>query len=667
MNRRELLQASAALAASGGLRLPLPLIADEPKPLTPDEAIHKSLTAEVERITKGTPVGTETKAEWEARRPDRQRLFRDMLGLDPLPEKTPLKAAVTGKLERGGVVVEKVHFQSRPGLYVTGNFYRPKEAKGKLPAVLYLCGHSNNGRDGNKTAYQDHPRWFASNGYVCLVVDTLQLGEVAGVHHGTYNLGRWWWHSRGYTPAGVECWNAVRALDYLVTRPEVDPDRLGVTGRSGGGATTVWVAAVDDRVKVAVPVSGMSDLEDYVSGRVINGHCDCMFGYNLDRWEWSTVLALFAPKPLLFANDDADPIFPMAGNRRIVARLRKLYATLGQPDLIDEFVTPGKHDDSPAQKAAAFGFFHKHLKGDAGPVAVPKYEPIDGKLLRVFPEDADLPKDAINATVDEVFVPKAEVKLPADGRDFSAWKAGLMKPLKEKVFHSLPPAAEWKAEKGGDEPDLLGPPPTFWDLLARPKGGVEFPLYYLGKGRKARTTLVVLNPDDDHTQDALFRWAERFPGDTLVVIHTRGGGPNRWTRKNPPNTVERSLALLGQTADSGRVWDVTAALAFVDKHPVRVAGKGAAGVIAAYAALFARSADGKNLIDEVVLIDPPTSHRDGPHFLGVMRVLDIPDALGMLAPNARLTLTGQNANDPAFDRTAALYRLAGAEAKFKRG
>lgn len=665
MNRRELLQASAVLAASG-LRLP----ADEAKPLSPDERIHRYLAAEVGRIGGQHPAGGGAFAAFgtpEMRRSERQRQFRDMLGLDPLPEKTPLKATVTGTLERDGVVIEKLHFQSRPGLYVTGNLYRPKAAAGKLPAVLYVCGHSNQGRDGNKTAYQDHGRWFASNGYVCLVVDTLQLGEVAGKHHGTYNLDRFWWHSRGYTPAGVECWNAVRALDYLITRPEVDPDRLGVTGRSGGGATTVWVAAVDERVKVAVPVSGMSDLESYVTNKVINGHCDCMFGYNLYRWEWSGILALFASKPLLFANDDADPIFPMDGNRRVAARLRAVYRDLGKPELFAEFVTAGKHDDSPAQRAAAFAFFGKHLKGGAEPVTVPKYEPIAGKELRVFPEDADLPKDAINATVDEGFVPAAAVKLPAGARDFPAWKAGLLRQLKDKVFRSFPPATGMgRAESGRDAearlPAAFRPPAGVEYKEVHPEEGVEYPLYLWEKGKRA--TLVVLNPDDDHAKEAAF-WRDRYPADTLLVIYPRGGGPNRWTRKSPPNTVERSLALLGQTVDSGRVWDVVVASSFALGLPVRAVGKRQAAVIAAYASLLAVGRDGDLLIEEVVIIDPPASHRDGPHFLGVQRVLDIPDALGLLAPDVRLTLEGAKAT--AFDRTAAIFKLAGAADKLKRG
>ena len=287
-----------------------------------------------------------------------------MLGLNPLPEKTPLNAKVTGTLTRGQVVVENLHFQSRPGLYVTGNLYRSKVTpEKKSPAILYVCGHSARGRDGNKTAFQDHGMWFARNGYVCLLIDTLQLGEIAGTHHGTYNLNRWWWHSRGYTPAGVECWNGVRAIDYLVSRPEVDADKIGVTGISGGGAATIWIAAADPRVKVAVPVSGMSDLESYVKNKVINGHCDCMFLYNTYRWDWTTIAALIAPRPMLFANSDNDGIFPMDGNRRIMARLREVYKMLGKPDLVEEYVSKGGHDYRPDLRLAIFRFFDKHLMG----------------------------------------------------------------------------------------------------------------------------------------------------------------------------------------------------------------------------------------------------------------------------------------------------------------
>jgi dienelactone hydrolase len=271
---------AACLLASLALPPGAPARAEPPRALPGDAPIEAFLQKETEKIGQRFLDGARTLAEWQPRRDRLRREYLDMLGLWPLPERTPLDVTVTGTVERPGVVVEKLHFQSRPGLYVTANLYRPQKAAGRLPAILYLCGHTGRGRDGNKTAFQDHGMWFASNGYVCLILDTLQLGEVAGKHHGTYNLGRWWWQARGYTPAGVECWNGVRGLDYLVSRPDVDPERLGVTGISGGGAATIWIAAADERVKVAVPVSGTSDLESYVSHKVIDDHCDCMFLVN---------------------------------------------------------------------------------------------------------------------------------------------------------------------------------------------------------------------------------------------------------------------------------------------------------------------------------------------------------------------------------------------------
>ncbi|MBY0460176.1 MAG: prolyl oligopeptidase family serine peptidase, partial [Gemmataceae bacterium] len=413
MNRRDLFRLSALGAVTGVLDARFALADDPP---TGDEMIRKYLAAETKRLSAKFLDGTTTKEAWEKAKPRLKREFLDMLGLDTLPEKTPLKATVTGTLERGDVVIERLHYQSRPGLYVTANLYRPKTLPkdAKLPAILYVCGHSGRGRDGNKTAFQDHGLWFASNGYVCLVVDTLQLGELAGTHHGTYREGRWWWHSRGYTPAGVECWNGVRGIDYLCSLPYVDADKIGVTGISGGGASTNWIIAADDRVKVAVPVSGVSDLECYVADQVINGHCDCMFFHNVYQWEWTTALALFAPKPLLFANSDADPIFPMSGNKRIIERLRTCYALFDAKDKVDEHVSKGGHAYRPDLRIAIFQFFHTHLKADKTPVKDAKFDLIEGKDLRVFVEDKDLPKDAINAKADETFVPVAKVELPTE-------------------------------------------------------------------------------------------------------------------------------------------------------------------------------------------------------------------------------------------------------------
>src|SRR6516165_2725250 len=372
-----------------------PALAQKPEPKAGDEMIDAYLAKETAKLSKRVLDGATTLEDWKKRRPRLYQEYLEMLGLWPLPKKTPLKAKVTGTLEGDGFVVEKLHFQSRPGLYVTGNLYRPKKVEGKLPTVLYVCGHAGRGRNGNKTAFQDHGIWFATNGYICLIVDTLQLGEIPGIHHGTYSHGRWWWQARGYTPAGVECWNGIRAIDYLVSRPDVDADRLAVTGISGGGATTFWIAAADERVKCAVPVSGMSDLESYVTNKVINGHCDCMFLYNTYQWEWTTIAALIAPRPMLFCNSDNDTIFPMDGNRRVIARLRQIYQMYGKADLVDDYVSHGGHAYRPDLRIASFKWINKHVKNETGQVTDADFKPIPGNDLRVFAEDEELPRDSL--------------------------------------------------------------------------------------------------------------------------------------------------------------------------------------------------------------------------------------------------------------------------------
>jgi dienelactone hydrolase len=623
---------------------------------TGDEMIDQYLAGRTREVGARFLDGAATRVEWEKKAPRLRREYLDMLGLWPLPERTPLQVTVTGTKEHAGAVIEMLHYQSRPGLYVTANLYRPKEARGRLPAILYVCGHSPRGRDGNKTAFQDHGLWFANNGYVCLVVDTLQLGEVAGIHHGTYREGRWWWQARGYTPAGVECWNGMRGIDYLISRPDVDAERVGVTGISGGGAATFWIAAADERVKVAVPVSGMSDLETYVSNKVINGHCDCMFLVNTYAWEWTTIAALIAPRPLLFANSDRDTIFPMDGNRRIIARLRQLYRLYDKPDLVGEHVSPGGHDYRPDLRIAIFQWLNRHLKNDASPVKDANFQLLPGKELRVLPEDKDLPKDSRNDRIDDAFVPLGLTALPEPGQ-FAAWQSDKRKELRERSFRAFPERAP-AAQADGPATESVGG--NTLKLLTEP--GIHTHAMARGSLQQIQTLLVVTSGQEEK-QDDLLRLLDRYGVGEKGVYHPRGVGATRWTTKSPPNYVARAHALLGQTVDEGRVWDIAAAARYLaDRHkapgPIRLVGRGPAGVLAAYAALF------EPAIQEVVLIDPPASHRDGPIFLNVLRVLDIPDALGLLAPRVKLTLI--NARDKRFDRTAQLYKLAGAEGKLER-
>ena len=593
-----------------------------------------------------------------------------MLGLWPIPERTELHPTVTGRLEGDGYVVEMLHYQSRPRLYVTANLYRPAriEPGQRLPAVLYVCGHSPRGPNGNKTAYQSQGIWFARHGYVCLVVDTLQLGEIAAIHHGTYREKRWWWHSRGYTSAGVEAWNGIRGIDYLVSRDDVDADRIAVTGISGGGAATFWIAAADERVKVAVPVSGMADLPSYISNRVINGHCDCMFLYNTYRWPWTRIAALIAPRPMLFINSDHDGIFPMDANERIINRLERLYSLFGAGDHVDSLVSIGGHAYRKDIRQAAYRFINMHLKNDPrivedseiDLVTGPRNErqhPIAPERLRVFPSGADIPTDELNTTIDQHFVPIARVAPPVAGQ-FTAWKQSLLDELRTVTFRGFPeriPAARNLWAKPNGHRRLQSEGPIEFMLRPIPPRPSDAP---------ERIVLLVVMPGENGVELPDWFAPLRGPRDRVVACTPRGVDPMRWTRRNPPNYVARSHALLGRTVDAGRVWDIAAAARLLHEEargrfPVHIAGRGSAGILAAYAALLEPS------IAAVTIADPPATHMDAaaPVLLNVLRVCDIPDVLGMLAPRPLMLL---GTDGEAFRRTAQAYKAAGAAAHLMR-
>ena len=227
----------------------------------------------------------------------------------------------------------KFYFQALPKLYVTANLYLPKNLDRPAPAILYECGHwsfkTNGINYGNKAVYQSDGAWYARNGYVCLVLDTVLAGEIPGIHTGTRDHGLWWWNSRGYTPAGVEAWFGIRALDYLCTRPEVDTNRFGITGHSGGGAYSWTVTALDDRIKAAAPLAGMADARSHMLDGVIDSHCDCNFFVNIYHWDFPQVAALAAPRPLLIGGTDRDQLFHLDSTMRIYEKVRRIYQLYG--------------------------------------------------------------------------------------------------------------------------------------------------------------------------------------------------------------------------------------------------------------------------------------------------------------------------------------------------
>jgi dienelactone hydrolase len=509
--------------------------------------------------------------EWQTAQPQlREQLF-DMLGLSPRPEKSSLEPEITGTTEHPEFLVERVHFQSMPGLYVTGNFYRPRTVEGPLPTILYVCGHGQVKKDGvsfgNKTHYQHHGGWFARNGYCCLTIDTLQLGEIEGIHHGTHRENRWWWNSRGYTPAGVEAWNCIRALDYLESRPEVDTKRLGVTGRSGGGAYSWWIAALDERIQCAVPVAGITSLRDHVVNGCVEGHCDCMFMVNTFRWDYATVAALVAPRTLLISNTDKDSIFPLEGVVDIHRQVRHIYDLHGAGKNLGLQITEGPHEDTQELHIHAFRWFNRFFRNDKSMVETTAVKFFDPAQLKVF---ATLPTDEVNTRIDEIFVPQAES---------SADAGNLAQRLKERSFRAWPDTdSRWSADPDvrtepldigplveGNSDDLRG---FRVHLESQPHVSLSFDVVHQDGAslEDIRSVELLVTDSEDHSVPATLR--SRIAADTLVIVfNPRGTGIHGWSGDPKKQTqILRRFQLTGTTADAMRIWDIRRVVQTARRH-----------------------------------------------------------------------------------------------------
>ncbi len=619
--------------------------------------------------------GVKTVAEWEARKPELRRQLSEMLGLDPMPPKTDLKAVTTAKTEHEEFTVERLHFQSSPGLYVTGNLYLPKNVTGPLPTVLYVCGHALVKKDGvaygNKVAYQHHGSWYARNGYACLTIDTLQLGEIEGLHHGTYKEGMWWWHARGYTPAGVEAWNCIRALDYLETRPEVDQTRIGVTGRSGGGAYSWWIAALDERIKVAVPVAGITSLQNHVVDGCIEGHCDCMFQVNTYGWDYALVAALIAPRPLLISNTDKDTIFPLDGVVDVHSKVRRIYDLYGKPRNLGLNITEGPHEDTQELQVHEFVWFNRFLKQSESPidkVAVKFFEP---EQLRVFETP---PADQRNTNIQEEFVPVAKYEVPTSSAAWSTMSNSWKEALFFRCFRAWPYTAtnesvDLKEITSATRRDILW---TDFSFLSQEP--YRLPLVVtssesLDRAKAERVVLHVLDQTEwerihgliemgrsEAEYDLAEPYASEFskfcqqcsqPGIVHIYFAPRGVGPTEWSRDERKRThIRRRFALLGQTDDSARVWDVVRAITAVQSmdglkgKPLTIEGARQAAGWGLYASLFSEP------VPQLDLTDLPATHRDGPIVLNVSRLIELPHAVAVAAEKCQVRLLFTKPSNP---------------------
>ncbi|NPV06907.1 MAG: hypothetical protein HPY83_02955 [Anaerolineae bacterium] len=619
--------------------------------------IRECLCREARRISDASVREMpETAEEWYAQRPRRWQQYMEMMGMPSVPskeERPPLNVRTVRLLDRSsaGYRIEVLCFESIPGLYVTANLYLPVSGKSPYPAVIYLNGHSYT----QKTASQYHCQHLAKLGFVTLVLDTIEYWEMFGTHHGPYSHGQYQWLSRGYTPAGVEMWNAVRGVDLLQSRSEVDPDRIGAMGNSGGGAITWFLGAADERVGAVAPNCGTATLSTQIIDRTVDDHCDCMLWINTYRWDLPDIGALIAPRALLISVAEGDYLYSTDSMKECFQRIRAVYELLGREDRVALIETPGPHGYHEVSRKATYAWFMRHLRGeDVDPHLVPDLveDPLlleKHEDLLVFP-DRVLPPNERTTTAHDIFVPRASAPAIESPSDLVAHREALLQNLRPRTFGHFPDppchlevTTDFEWETASHRFARLGfTPEEGWRLpaiLAAPKEGAagehRLLVHLVGSrdsiSRDTRPYLRHLVPAGLSDLGADWSW---------LAVAVRGVDETSWGDGLAWH-VRRASAAIGRTVASMRVYDALRALEMarsldsVRADRIAISGAGDMSVVALYTALL----DGT--LSAVVLADPPAT-QDAPghpngigdctEMLSVLRYTDLPYVAGLLWP-----------------------------------
>ncbi len=572
--------------------------------------IRSYLDGSAKAITDSSLSGVKSLADWEDSRTEKYAEFIEMMGLQDVPVngiRSELNVRITGTVQRKGYHIEKLYYESLPNLYVPANLYVPDNLKEPAPAILYVCGHDRT----QKVHYQAHPAKFARLGFVCLIIETIQWGEVLGEHWGCYARGWFNWYSRGYTPGGVEVWNAMRGLDLLSERPEVDKEKLGVTGISGGGAQSWFLAAADPRIKAAAPVCGASSLEAQVSTRTIDGHCDCMMPINTYLIDFQNIGALIAPRPLLIGQADRDGLNKIESVRRIYTDLKKIYKLYGVPEKIGYVETPGGHSYHKISREKIFSFFLEHLMGkhvspeEAGDIDESPENLLSQEELKVYINGA--PGDDRTTKIQDTFIRLAQPPLISSESELIGLRDSIKDLLTRKTFGAFPNS-----------------PPSFDSLLvfrtldeaafgrdvysfvSEQGWRLKVDIRWRNDPSKKNPLMIVLRNQNEN------RWeSEEFAGNlkndwNLAFIEVRGVGEFGWDPDLQWH-VRRASAWTGRTIASMQVWDVLRCIKFcrtlngIESGKIGIAARDEMSVVALYSALL----DGK--CSTLILKNPPAS------------------------------------------------------------
>ncbi|MCK4293541.1 MAG: acetylxylan esterase [Planctomycetes bacterium] len=331
--------------------------------------------------------------------------FLDAIG--KLPDRTPLRPQITEVVKRKGYRVEKVIFESQPKHYVSALLFMPdaKEYKPPYPGVLVPCGHSRNGKASD--SYQTMGALLAINGMAALVFDPIDQGERSQMPSQLPAL----WGTRAHTMIGVgsiligrntawfEIWDGMRGIDYLQSRPEVDPKRIGCTGNSGGGTQTSYLMSLDDRIEAAAPSCYITNFYERILELGAQDAEQNIYGQLAFGMDHADYLMLRAPTPIMICAATKD-FFDIRGTWQSFRYAKRLYSRMGFAERIDLLENDAPHNYNKLQRQSVVRWMARWLQGRDEPITEPPIELLSEAEATCTPDGLVMSLEGARSTYD---------------------------------------------------------------------------------------------------------------------------------------------------------------------------------------------------------------------------------------------------------------------------
>ena len=621
----------------------------------------------------------ESRANWLTRANEVATHLRRSLGLDRLaPYRTPLAAQVVDVLPRAGYTIEKVIYTTLPDLWVAAHVYIPADLRTPAPTVLFAPGHwMENGK--LESDIQICCANLALRGFVVLVYDPIGQGE---------RLSDWMEHGHlepllvGVSQAGLMVWESMRALDYLLSRPDVDKARVGMTGASGGGLNTFYTSTLDARIAVSVPVCFVTTFHQMMTAERDRNWEDGVDLCNqvpevMTYAEMSDIGGLFVPKPLCLIAARRDWMFPITGARAVHQRLREVYRFWEAEQNVQLVEVDDEHGYTQPMREAMYGWMMRWLqgKGDGEPSPERTCDllpvPYPSALTYIAPpERADLP----------ILRRRDEYPRENPGWCFPSGHAPPCGPaitrLTQRIaadlpMPALPDAAAWPAQRAellARTRALLGRMPMAHPLVRdrtynqvlydglfaervvfESEPGIELPAVFLAPADWQHYLPAVIYVDEWGKQVGLETGivdALLHAGLAVLAVDVRGVGETAVSDfEAATNALMSDRPLLGQ-----RVWDVLRAVDYlwrriyigvqIDKGRIGCLGRGLGGLWCLYAAAL------DERLAATALWEIPLSYRDliverpgfppSAYLFDALHYSDLPQVMALIAPRALL-------------------------------